>query len=50
MIKPQEALDRLMDAQILFDKAKFTINLDHHKTNNNYGDFALVRGDASSAG
>ena len=44
------ALDRLMDAQILFDKAKFTINLDHHKTNNNYGDFALVRGDASSAG
>ena len=44
------ALDRLMDAQILFDKAKFTINLDHHKTNNGYGDFARVKGDASSAG
>ena len=44
------ALDRLMDAQILFDKAKFTINLDHHKTNNGYGDFARVKGNASSAG
>ena len=44
------ALDRLMDAQILFDKAKFTINLDHHKTNNEYGDFARVKGNASSAG
>lgn len=44
------ALDRLADAQILFDKAKFTINLDHHKTNNGYGDFSLVKGEASSAG
>ena len=44
------SLDRITDAQILFEKAKKTINLDHHRTNNNYGDLAFVDPHASSAG
>lgn len=44
------SLDRLIDAQILFEKAKFTINLDHHRTNNEYGKLALVEPHASSSG
>ncbi|MFA7659494.1 MAG: bifunctional oligoribonuclease/PAP phosphatase NrnA [Candidatus Gastranaerophilaceae bacterium] len=44
------SLDRLIDAQILFDKAKFSVNIDHHRTNNNYGTLALVEPDASSSG
>lgn len=42
--------DRLIDAQILFDKAKFSINLDHHKTNNQYGSLAIVDPNVSSSG
>lgn len=44
------SLDRIVDAQILFEKAKFTINIDHHRTNNNYGDLAFVEPAASSSG
>lgn len=44
------SLDRIIDAQILFDKAKYTINIDHHKTNNGYGDLAIVEPDTSSTG
>lgn len=44
------SLDRLIDAQILFEKAKFTVNIDHHRTNNNYGDLAFVEPKASSSG
>lgn len=44
------ALERICDAKVLFDKAKFTINIDHHKTNNNYADINVVDPDASSAG
>lgn len=44
------SLDRIIDAQILFNKAKFTINLDHHGTNNNYGDLAIVQPELSSTG
>lgn len=43
------ALDRLCDGQILFDKAKKTINIDHHKTNIGYADLNFVEGNASSA-
>lgn len=43
------SLDRLIDAQILFEKAKFTINIDHHRTNNNYGDLVFVESNASSS-
>ena len=44
------AIDRICDGKILFDKAKHTINIDHHKTNNNYGEINFVNPDASSAG
>lgn len=44
------SLDRIIDAQILFEKAKFTINIDHHRTNNNYGNLVFVNPDASSSG
>lgn len=44
------ALDRLSNAKILFEKAKSTINIDHHKTNNEFGNINVVKGDASSTG
>ena len=44
------SIDRIMDAKILFEKAKFTVNIDHHKTNNAYGDLNFVNPDASSTG
>lgn len=44
------SLDRIIDAQILFEKAKYTINIDHHRTNNLYGNLAIVEPKASSTG
>ena len=44
------SLDRLRDAKIFFDKAKITVNIDHHKTNPNYGDYQIINPDASSTG
>lgn len=44
------SLDRLIDAQILFEKAKFTVNIDHHRTNNNYGNLIFVEPNTSSSG
>lgn len=44
------SLDRICDAKILFEKAKHTINFDHHKTNNGYGEINLINPDASSTG
>ncbi len=44
------ALDRLSNAKILFEKAKSTINIDHHKTNNQFGNINVVKGNASSTG
>lgn len=44
------AKDRMAEALSLFNNAKFRINIDHHKTNNNYGDLNFVRGEASCAG
>ena len=44
------SLDRLSNAKILFDKALKKINIDHHKTNNNYGDLNFVNPKASSTG
>lgn len=44
------SIDRLVDAQILFEKAKFSVNIDHHRTNNNYGNLAIVEPKASSTG
>ena len=44
------SIERTCDAQILFEKAKFTVNIDHHKTNNAYGDLNFINPDASSTG
>lgn len=44
------SLDRIIDAQVLFNKAKYNINIDHHRTNNNYGHLAFVEPKASSSG
>ena len=44
------AIDRVMDSKILFDKAKCTINIDHHKTNPGFGDYQLIEPDVSSCG
>lgn len=42
--------DRMFESAILFNKAKYTINIDHHVTNEKYGDFNYVLSEASSAG
>ena len=44
------AIDRVMDSKILFDKAKCTVNIDHHKTNPKFGDYQIIEPDASSCG
>ncbi|MBE7704075.1 MAG: bifunctional oligoribonuclease/PAP phosphatase NrnA [Cyanobacteria bacterium SIG28] len=44
------SIERVRDAQILFEKAKCTINIDHHKTNPKYGDYQIIEPDASSCG
>ena len=45
------SIDRIVQkARVIFDNAKTTINIDHHKTNNGYGKLNWVIGDASSAG
>ena len=44
------SIDRICDAKILFDKSKMTINIDHHKTNNGYGDLNFINAEASSTG
>jgi len=42
--------ERMAQLEKTYDNAKYTVNIDHHKTNNNYGDFSMVNGDASSTG
>ena len=44
------SIERVCDAQILFDKAKFTVYIDHHNTNNAYGNLNFINPDASSTG
>lgn len=44
------AIDRIGDAKILFDRAKFRVNLDHHKTNRGYADLNIINPLASSTG
>ena len=44
------AIDRVRDSKIFFDKAKCTVNIDHHKTNPNFGDYQIIEPDASSCG
>lgn len=42
------AIDRICDGKILFDKAKKTVNIDHHETNIRYADMNFVENKASS--
>ena len=44
------AKDRMVNTLPIYEKAKIKMNIDHHKTNNKYGDVVYVNGDASSAG
>lgn len=44
------AKDRMGDALPLFERTPVRINIDHHKTNNNYGTINFVRGDACCCG
>lgn len=44
------AIDRVRDSKIFFDKAKVTVNIDHHKTNPKFGDYQLIEPEASSTG
>ena len=44
------SIERICDGQILFNKAKFRVNIDHHKTNSAYGDLNIINPDASSTG
>lgn len=42
------ALDRCADAQTLFNRAKNTVNIDHHETNNAYGKLNFIEPYASA--
>jgi phosphoesterase RecJ-like protein len=44
------SIERVRDAKIFFDKAKCTVNVDHHKTNPKYGDYQIIEPEASSCG
>lgn len=44
------AIDRVRDSKIFFDKAKCTVNIDHHKTNPAYAVYNLIDPEASSCG
>ena len=44
------AIDRIGEAKVLFDKGKFTVNIDHHKTNCGYANLNIIDSNASSAG
>lgn len=42
--------DRMVYGTVLFDNAKFRVNIDHHKTNIGYGDINIIEGDSSCVG
>jgi len=42
--------ERLNESIVFFDKAKKTLNIDHHKTNDRFGDFSIIFPEASSTG
>ena len=44
------AKDRMLDMQEVYFNAQNTVNIDHHVTNNNYGQVNIVKGLASSGG
>lgn len=44
------AIDRVRDSKIFFDKAKCTVNIDHHKTNPGFADYNIIEPESSSCG
>lgn len=44
------SIERVLDSQILFDKAKCRVNIDHHKTNPGFGDYQIIEPESSSCG
>ena len=44
------SIERTLDAQIFFDKAQISVNIDHHKTNPKFGDYQIIEPCASSCG
>ena len=44
------SIERVRDVKVLFDRGKCKINIDHHKTNPNFGDYNIVKPEASSCG
>ncbi len=44
------AKDRMVDMQDVYFNAKNTVNIDHHITNNGYGNINIIDGNASSTG
>lgn len=44
------AKDRMGDSLPVYERTETKMNIDHHKTNNNYGTVNFVRGDACSCG
>lgn len=42
--------DRMVTGTSIFDKAKYRVNIDHHKTNIGYADLNIVQGDAACVG
>lgn len=44
------SIERTRDAKIFFDKAKVTVNFDHHKTNPKFAQYNIIKPEASSCG
>ena len=44
------SIERTRDAKIFFDRGKCRVNIDHHKTNPNFGDYNIIEPNASSCG
>lgn len=44
------SIERVLDSQVFFEKAKMSVNIDHHKTNPGFGDYQIIEPDASSCG
>ncbi len=42
--------DRLVNAVKLYDSTKIKVNIDHHKTNNSYGDINIMEPDSACVG
>ncbi|MBR1776098.1 bifunctional oligoribonuclease/PAP phosphatase NrnA [bacterium] len=44
------SIERVLDSRVFFEKAKVSVNIDHHKTNPGFGDYQIIEPEASSCG